>query len=291
MGLLINQTMSDAVGILQFLSVIGELSRGAEAPSVPPVWERHLLSARVPPHVSFKHREYDNITDHTKPTTDNNHMVQRSFFFGAAEILALRSLLPPHLRRCSSFELLTACLWRCRTIAISSDPNEEVRVICATNARPVFSPPLPVGYYGNVLAFPVAIATAGDLSRKPFGYALELVRKAKHEVTEEYMKSLADLMAIRGRPNLCMVNGYLVFDLTRAASVRVDFGWGEAAYQGPAKGGAGTVPQMASFYTSFKNETGENIVVVPISLAVEVMEEFAKELEMMVNPNRESSSL
>ncbi|KAH6799240.1 HXXXD-type acyl-transferase family protein [Perilla frutescens var. frutescens] len=37
-----SHTMSDATGILQFLTAVGELTRGAGCLSVPPVWERHV---------------------------------------------------------------------------------------------------------------------------------------------------------------------------------------------------------------------------------------------------------
>ncbi|KAL0288696.1 UNVERIFIED_CONTAM: Benzyl alcohol O-benzoyltransferase [Sesamum calycinum] len=109
----------------RFGSTMVELARGAEIPSILPVWQRHLLSACDPPHVSYMHHEYENIPDTKETLIPLDNMVQRSFFFGPGEISALRRHLPLHLRRCTTFELLAACIWRCRTIAISPDPNEE----------------------------------------------------------------------------------------------------------------------------------------------------------------------
>ncbi|KAK6154101.1 hypothetical protein DH2020_013740 [Rehmannia glutinosa] len=284
-ALRLNHTMSDAAGLVQFISAVGEFARGAKAPSIPPVWERHLLNARDPPRVSFTHHEYDVVPDTKGTLIPVDDMVHRSFFFGAAEISALRNHLPPHLRRCSTFEILTACLWRCRTIAISPDPDEIVRVICIVNSRTRFNPPLPEGYYGNAFAFPVAISTAEKLSENPLGYALDLIRKTKSEVTEEYMKSVADLMVIRGRPHFAVVRTYLVSDLTHAGFEEVDFGWGKAAYGGAAKGGVGAIPGVASFYIPLKNNKGEKGIVVPVCLPANAMEVFVKELEMMVKMN------
>ncbi|KAL8550098.1 hypothetical protein ACS0TY_008796 [Phlomoides rotata] len=286
-ALRLNHTMSDAAGLVQFMSAVGELARGAESPSIAPVWERHLLSARDPPRVTCTHREYDDVPDTKGTLIPLDDMVHRSFFFGPAEITALRSHLPPHLRRCSTFEILTACLWRCRTIAIAPEPTELVRILCIMNSRNQFNPPLPKGYYGNAFAFPIAIATAGDLSKNPLHYALELVRKTKSDVTEEYMKSLADLMVIRGRPHFTVVRSYLVSDLTHAGFGDVDFGWGKAAYGGAAKGGVGAIPGVASFYIPFKNNKGENGIVIPICLPENAMKVFVKELEKMLQGNDE----
>ncbi|KAH6837627.1 HXXXD-type acyl-transferase family protein [Perilla frutescens var. hirtella] len=282
LALRLNHTMSDAAGLVQFMSAVGELARGAEAPTIPPIWDRHLLNARNPPRVTCTHHEYDDVPDTKGTLIPLDDMVHRSFFFGTAEISAIRSSLPPHLRGCSTFELLTACLWRCRTIAISPEPNEEVRILCIVNSRRRFNPPIPEGYYGNAFAFPVAISTAGDLSKNPLHYALELVRKAKADVTEEYMKSLADLMVIRGRPHFTVVRSYLVSDVTHAGFGQVDFGWGNPAYGGPAKGGVGAIPGVASFYIPFKNNKGENGIVVPICLPADAMEVFVKELESIL---------
>ncbi|KAL0462949.1 UNVERIFIED_CONTAM: Benzyl alcohol O-benzoyltransferase [Sesamum latifolium] len=184
-------------------------------------------------------------------------MVQRSIFFGPAEVSALRRRLSPHLRRCTTFELLAACIWRCRTIALSPNPNEEVRILCFVNGRRLFIPPLPAGYYGNAVATPVAISTAGDLCKQPLDFALELVMNAKSKVTEEYIKSAADLMVMRGRPHFTIVRTYIVSDVTHAISDNMDYGWGTPVYAGPAKGGVGVIPGLLSFHIPFKNNKGE----------------------------------
>ncbi|GMI85442.1 hypothetical protein like AT5G17540 [Hibiscus trionum] len=57
-----NHNMSDAVGLIQFMCGMGEIARGAVAPSIPPVWERHLLNARDTPLITCEHPEYDHAT-------------------------------------------------------------------------------------------------------------------------------------------------------------------------------------------------------------------------------------
>lgn len=287
-ALRLNHTMSDAAGLVQFMNALGEISRGMNEPSIPPVWYRELLNARDPPRVTCTHREYEQIPDTKGTIISLDDMDHRSFFFGPTEVAAIRALLPPHQQQQhqhSNFEILTACLWRCRTIALQPDTDEEVRIICIVNARGKFNPPLPNGFYGNAFAFLVAVTTAGKLIENPLGYALELVRKAKADVTEEYMHSIADLMVTNGRPHFTVVRSYLVSDVTRAGFGEVEFGWGKAVYGGPAKGGVGAIPGVASFYIPFKNDKGEEGLVIPVCLPTQAMERFVKELDHVLNNN------
>ncbi|KAL2347777.1 hypothetical protein Fmac_001777 [Flemingia macrophylla] len=289
-GLRLNHTMSDAAGVVQFMSALGEIARGMQQPSILPVWRREILNARDPPRVTCSHREYEQVPDTKGTIIPLDDMAHRSFFFGPTEVAAIRRLVPPHQRQCSNFELLTACLWRCRTIALQPERDEEVRIICIVNARAKFDPPLPAGYYGNAFAFPVAVTTAGKLCEKPLEYAVELVRKAKGDVTEEYMHSVADLMVTSGRPHFTVVRSYLVSDVTRAGFGDVDFGWGKAVYGGPAKGGVGAIPGVASFYIPFKNAKGEEGLVIPLCLPSEAMQRFVKELDNVLNTTPPTSA-
>ncbi|XP_027067990.1 benzyl alcohol O-benzoyltransferase-like [Coffea arabica] len=276
----LNHTMADGAGVSQFMNEVGEIARGASAPSIQPVWQRELLNARDPPRVTCTHHEYDQVADTKGSIIPQDDMVHRSFFFGPAEISALRKSIPLDLsRKCSTFDVLTACLWRCRTIALQPEPNEEVRVMCIVNARSRFNPPLPQGYYGNVIAYPTALTTAGELCNKPVGYAVELVTKLKRVVTEDYMRSVADLMVIKGRPHFTLVRTYLVSDGTRSRLTDVDFGWGKPVYGGPAKG------TVASFHIPFKNKKGEEGRVVPIFLPGLAMDRFVSELKNLLLSN------
>ncbi|CAA7406454.1 unnamed protein product [Spirodela intermedia] len=275
-SILLNHTMADAPGLVQFMNAVGEMARGLPAPAVPPVWGREIFQARDPPQVTRVHREYEEVEGTIVPFSEQVH---RSVFFGPRELAALRARLPPHLRQRSRFEIVTACLWRCRTAALRPSPDDEVRIICIINARGgAFTPP-PRGYYGNSFAFPVAVTTAGKLTSNPLGYAVGLIGRVKSEVDDEYMRSLADLLVLRGRPHFTVVRSFLVSDVTRADFGDVDFGWGKAAYGGPAMGGVGAIPGLASFYIPVRNSQGEEGIVVPLCLPAEAMERFAAEMD------------
>uniref|UniRef100_A0A2N9HR89 Benzyl alcohol O-benzoyltransferase n=1 Tax=Fagus sylvatica TaxID=28930 RepID=A0A2N9HR89_FAGSY len=193
LALRLNHTMSDGYGLVQFMMAVGDFARGARSPSILPVWQRYLLNARDPPRVTCEHRAYDEVAD-AKGSINIplENMAHRSFFFGPTEVSASTE------------------------ISIQPDRNEEVRILCLVNARPRFNRLLPIGYYGNAFAISAAVTTTQKLCENSLGYALELVKKAKNEVTKEYMQSLADLMA---------------------------------AYGGPAKGGAGFLPRSKLLYS------------------------------------------
>ncbi|GMN55314.1 hypothetical protein TIFTF001_024432 [Ficus carica] len=166
------------------MTAITEMAHDACVPSIPPVWQRHLLNAR-------------------NPLCITRHIALCS--------LGLPKFLPfgewfqfTNKSGISSFELLAAFLWRCRTIALHLNPEEGVHVVVNVNKRSKFKPLLPRGYYGNAIAFATARTTAGKLCSNPLVYAIGLVKRAKGNVTEEYMRSLADLINSRGSV-LCRV--------------------------------------------------------------------------------------
>ncbi|XP_034711524.1 methanol O-anthraniloyltransferase-like [Vitis riparia] len=277
-ALRLNHTMSDALGLIQFLNAISEMAQGLSVPSLLPIWERELLNARNPPRITRIHHEYEEVTNNkgTLMAMDENNLVHRSFFFGPKEIRALRNRLPASLGACSTFEVLTAYVWRCRTIAFAVDPDEVVRISCLINMRGKRGFDLPLGYYGNAFVYPASITKAGMLCKNPLEYAIRLLKKAKAEMSQEYIKSVADLMVIKGRPSFTQPGNYFVSDVTRAGFGEVNFGWGKPVYGGLAK-----ALSIISFCTRFRNSKGEEGNVIPICLPPPVMERFEQELKRM----------
>lgn len=234
--------------------------------------------------MTHAHREYDEMpVIGMENSGSGDNLVSRSFFFGHSEMSAIRRLLPPNLVNCSTnIEMLTSFLWRYRTVAIQPNPDNEMRLIFIVNARPKLkNPPLPPGYYGNAFAFPVAIATARELTTKPLEFALRLVKEAKSSVTEDYIRSLADLMVIKGRPSFSSDKAYLVSDVRIFADI--DFGiWGKPVYGGIVTAGVVDFPG-ASFYVSAEKRNGETRIIVPVCLPEKAMQRFVEELESVFN--------
>jgi len=134
-------------------------------------------------------------------------MITRTFTFGPADVTAIKRGLPPSLRdMATTFETLTAALWRARTAALLVPADEEVRVVSIVGFRGVPELALPAGYYGNACVPVAALTTAGALLAGSLGDAVELVRETKAAVTAEYVRSTVDLLVLRGRPCVALHN-------------------------------------------------------------------------------------
>ncbi|CAL5078855.1 unnamed protein product [Urochloa decumbens] len=283
-ALRLNHTMCDAAGIVQFMTAVGDLARGLPSPIIAPVWSRELLDARRPPRPSFLHHEYDPVPPTPFPPASD--MVTRTFTFRPADIAAIKKSISTAHRgsggndkasTTTTFEALAALVWRARTAALEIPDGEDVRLVVAASIRGGLG--LPAGYYGNACVYPAAVCAAGALRCGTLGDAAALVREAKAAAAgAEYARSTADLMALRGRPSLAMANALIVSDNRHAGFRRVDFGWGEPVYGGPA-----AALFVLSFVVAVRDADGEDdAIAVPVVLPRSAMERFASEVGMML---------
>ncbi|GJN36100.1 hypothetical protein PR202_gb24936 [Eleusine coracana subsp. coracana] len=282
LALRLNHTICDAIGLAQFMLAVAEVARGLPAPSVTPVWSRELLEARTPPKPSFPHREFDAAPIMIPPPPVET-MVMRTFTFSPTDIAAIKKnycLPAANLQNtaATSFETLTAALWRARTAALEFPPDEEVRLTIIVNFRttlPELS--LPAGYYGNACVPVAVVTTARALLSGSLADAVALVREAKAAVTAEFVRSTLDHLVLHGRPCVALGNLFLVSDNRHAGFHQVDFGRGRPVYGGPADAFFGV-----SFLVAVRDGDGEDAVAVPVVLPGPAMDRFASEVEMLL---------
>jgi hypothetical protein len=268
-ALRLNHTICDGIGILQFMRALAELARGLSSPTVAPVWSRELLEARNPPMQSFPDGEFDIL-----PPAGGD-MVMRSFTFRASDVAAIKRSLHLHYTA-TTFEALAAFLWRARTAALEIPPGEDAPLVIVANFRGAAEMSLPAGYYGNAIVASTVLADAAALRGGSLGDAVALVRRGKAAVTTEYVRSQVDERVLLGRRLFLPANMFALSDARRLGFDRVDFGWGEPVFAGPA------VPLIGgSFLIAVKDRDGEDAVVVPVLLPRMAMDRFAAEVEQL----------
>lgn len=163
-------------------------------------------------------------------------------------------------------------------MALEVPAGEDARLVVAVGVRGLRDLGLPAGYYGNACVYPSAVATAGAPRGGTLGDAAELVRAAKKSAaTAEYVRSTADLMALRERPSLALANMFILSDNRHAGFRHVDMGWGEPLYGGPAD-----ALFVLSFIVTVRDGDGEDAIAVPVVLPRSAMDRFASEVKTML---------
>lgn len=286
-GLQFSHCIADGYGMVQFIKAIADMARGEVASVVQPVWDREQLMARSPPSTAYVQQKLLSLLMDPAAATPPASMASQYFFFGTVDVSALRSHLPEDLAAsCTRFELLTAAIWRCRTAAWGHDAGKRTRLSILENARRRWDHIIPRGYYGNAIVYHVVDITAGELCERPLGHAVELIREAKKDATEEHLRSTVDFMASArglmtpdGKPKVVYdEEAYSVSDWTRLGEDGVDLGWAERV------GGGVAMPlSIVSFNGTCRNSNGEESVVVSMWLPQGVMDRFEKEIAALVN--------
>ncbi|XP_049349750.1 methanol O-anthraniloyltransferase-like [Solanum verrucosum] len=284
---IVNHTMMDGYGFKMFLNALIELIQGASTPSILPVWQRDLLSARSSPSITCTHHEFDEkIESKIAWESMKDKLIQQSFFFGNTEMEVIKNSVPSNYG-CTKFELLAALLWKCRTIALDLHPEEIVRLTYPINIRgKSLKNELPPSYYGNAFVTPSAVSKAGLLCSNPLTYAVELIKKVKDNINEEYIKSVIDLMVIKGRPELTKSWNFIVSDKKYVGFDEFDFGWGNPIFGG--------IPKATSFISvcvPIKNDKGEKGISIAINLPPLAMKKFQEVVYKMTLENMEGVNI
>ncbi|KAK8672434.1 hypothetical protein V6N13_110804 [Hibiscus sabdariffa] len=234
LGLCANHCMFDGIGAMEFVNSWGETARGLPL-TVPPFSDRTILKARSPPKIDHLHQEFAEIED--KSSTGelyNDEMLYRSFCFEPEKLEKLKknAMEDGVLQKCTTFEALSAFVWRARTKALNLLSDQQTKLLFAVDGRSKFNPSLPKGYFGNGIVLTNSICQAGELLEKPFSHAVGLIQNAIKMVTDGYMRSAMDYFEVtRARPSLSST--LLITTWSRLSFHTTDFGWGEPVLSGP----------------------------------------------------------
>ncbi|XP_066343753.1 acyl transferase 1-like [Miscanthus floridulus] len=289
-GVSICHNMADAYGVIQFLKCVTDLARGQEHPAVLPVWDRELLMARNPPDLtSLPFFVSDEPSPPVQPMAMDK-MAGDYFLFGPREIAALRSQVT---EPATDFELITAAMWMCREEAIalalgcgrSADGSQQQRassLLITMNVRgkAKLTPPLPRGFYGNGFVF--VEAELRGTAASSLGGTVELVKKAKRGMTEEYVRSMVDLFSVGGAAPYAQGWTFVVSDITRIGEDQLDLGWAERVAGGVPIVGDDHATKLVSYQMRCKNADGDDCVVASMYLPEPAMDKFKEKILLIL---------
>ncbi|XP_016752813.1 shikimate O-hydroxycinnamoyltransferase-like [Gossypium hirsutum] len=165
---------------------------------MPPLIDRTLLRARVPPIPRFHHLEYDpppslNTSTSLGPNTHKPSTVS-VFKITQNQLNTLKAKSWEHGNKTnySTYIILAAYIWRCATKARGLSYDQPTKLNMPINGRPRLHPP-------------------------------------------SYQQTLPDITAARRKPDTYQCPNLNINKRTRLSTYDADFGWGRPIYMGPAK--------------------------------------------------------
>lgn len=283
LGVGMQHHVADGFSGLHFVNTWSDLARGLDV-KLPPFIDRTLLRAHSPPRPQFPHIEYQSPPAlRVSPETTNSapYSTTVSIFKVTREQLdtlkTQAELENGNITSYSSYEILAGHVWRCACRARGLSDDQDSKLYIATDGRMRLSPPLPRGYFGNVIFTATPIAVAGDLISKPVSYAAQKIRESLARMDDDYLRSALDYLELQ--PDLsALVRGAHTFrcpNLGITSWVRLpihdaDFGWGRPIFMGPG----GIAYEGLSFI--LPSSTSDGSLSVAISLQTEHMKLFEK---------------
>ncbi|KAG9155954.1 hypothetical protein Leryth_012035 [Lithospermum erythrorhizon] len=272
LGLCMNHCMKDGIAAMEFVNSWAETARGLPI-KTPPIMDRTILKARNTPKVEFPHHEFAEIEDISNTSElYKEELLYRSFCFTPEKLEKLKKLAMEDgvLAKCTSFEALSAFVWKCRTQALSLKPEQKTKLLFAVDGRSRFNPPIPEGYFGNAIVLTNSLCNAGEMAYNPLSFTAKLVQDAVKMVTDSYMKSAIDYFEVtRARPSLAST--LLITTWSKLEFYMADFGWGEPLQSGPV---ALPEKEVILFLSHGKERKTINVLLGLPASAMETFEEL-----------------
>ncbi|XP_059640775.1 shikimate O-hydroxycinnamoyltransferase-like [Cornus florida] len=280
LGVGMQHRVADGASGLHFINTWSDMARSLDL-KIPPFIDRTLLAARNPPQPAFHHIEYQPppaMKVSLQTTTDQSQSAVVSVFKLTRDqlnVLKGKSKVNGNTVSYSSYEMLALHVWRCACKARGLSDDQETKLYVATDGRSRLEPPLPPGYFGNVIFNATPIAVAGDLQSKPLWHAASRIHDALVRMDNNYLRSALDYLELQ--PDLKpLVRGAHTFrcpnlGITSWARLPIhdaDFGWGRPIFMGPG----GIAYEGLAFV--LPSPTNDGSLSVPISLQAQHMKLF-----------------
>ncbi|KAL5574432.1 hypothetical protein UlMin_016131 [Ulmus minor] len=243
LGVGMEHHVADGASGLHFVNSWSDMARGFNL-TIPPFLDRTLLLPRDPPRPKFDHIEYQPPPTMKNPKTqsapDGTAVAMFKITKEQLNTLKEKSKEDGSSANFSSYEILAAHIWKCVCKARDLPDDQETKLFVATDGRSRLEPPLPPGYFGNVIFTTTPIALASEILSKPTWHSASKIRETLVRMNDDYLRSAIDFLELQ--PDLSLlVRGAHTFrcpNLAITSWVRLpiyeaDFGWGRPIFMGP----------------------------------------------------------
>lgn len=232
--------LADGISALHFFSTWADIARGLDVLVPPFLDNREVVSARDPPQPVFPHLEYQpppklNVVTQPKDAT----LIHRTLKLTQDQVNALKEKckeVDSNIRY-SSYEVLVGHLWRCVSMAYQLPDDQQTKFRLAVDGRSRLKPPLPKGYFGNVVFYACHVALAGELYRNPLKATVSKVHEAIARMDDEYLRSAIDYLELQ--PDLSIPSSNIfryecpnlgIISWANLPFYDSDFGWGKPTH-------------------------------------------------------------
>lgn len=248
--------------------------------TVTPLHDRQLLAARFPPRVSFPHPEmikFDNIPLATKPSVfkaSSKEFDFKVFHLDSKNINNLKEKAKDNNNiRVTSFNVISAHLWRCKTLSDTYDSNKSSTILYAVDIRSRLNPPLPKAFIGNAVLTAYATMKCGELKQCEFSKLVEMVGEGSRRMNDEYVKSIVDWGELyNGFPN----GEILVSSWWRLGFEEVEYPWGKPMYCCPVVYRRKDIILLFPPFHRSSEDGGDDGVNIIVALPPKEMENFQR---------------
>ena len=177
------------------------------------------------------------------------------------------------LAKCTTYEALSAFIWRTRTQALRLQPHQQTRFSLPVNGRSRLDPPLPERYFGSCVVYGSSLCSVDNLVKNSYSFAVGLIQDAIKMVTNDYIRSaIVYVEMTRAKLTSPTLIDLKIISWTGLSFHTTDFGWGRPVFASRA---SLPVQGVAHFISDMKEEEKErNGINVLLGLPASSMKNF-----------------
>ncbi|XP_076933875.1 shikimate O-hydroxycinnamoyltransferase-like [Bidens hawaiensis] len=273
--------VTDGMSGLHLINTWSDMARGQDI-TLPPFLDRTLLRAQDPPRPVFEHIEYHPDPTPRQVTFDETKTTFSMFKLtrNQLDMLKAKAKEDGNTINYSTFEILAGQIWKCVCEARGLPNDVKTKLSYPVDGRARFQPPLPPGFFGNVIFNGTTIATVGDIKSKPLWYAASKIHESLARMNSDYLKSAVDYLEKYRCQKLDAYNKYTDFAIVSWLRLPIhdaNFGWGRPIFMGRTG-----IPTGGKCYV-LPSSTNDGSLSIIIGLEVEQMKLFGNLLYQSIN--------